>query len=171
MKLWLRLPTDLDTAFVWECRNDPTTRAVSIQQEEIPYETHQAWWGRFLKAPDGRLWIATAGEDRLAVGYGRAIWEHDVADISIALHPAARGQGLRIRRPHSPVCEARRRHREIRCNDYRERLRVVRVRGDDPLQALARHPLRPPPCGRPNGKDLSSLTSIHPLSPPLGGLA
>lgn len=93
MKLWLRLPTDLDTAFVWECRNDPTTRAVSIQQDEIPYEIHQAWWGRFLKAPDGRLWIATAGEDRLAVGYGRATWEHDVADISIALHPAARGQG------------------------------------------------------------------------------
>src|SRR3990167_102394 len=88
------MPTAQDMAFVWECRNDAVTRARSINGDLIDYETHRVWWMRFLANSDARLWIAIDGEDRIAIGYGRATWEHDVAEISVALHLEARGRGF-----------------------------------------------------------------------------
>ena len=81
-------------AFVWECRNDPLTRAQSLNHEDIEYETHRVWWARFLANPDARMWVAIDGEDRLAIGYGRATWDRGVADIAVALHAEARGRGF-----------------------------------------------------------------------------
>ena len=88
----LRAATATDCERVWVWRNDPETRAASLETEAIPWEVHEPWFNETLRRPDRRVYIVVAdGRDAGAVRL-------DVADaearVSIHLAPEARYRGI-----------------------------------------------------------------------------
>jgi len=84
------IATDCERIWVW--RNDPETRAASIDTEAIPWEVHEPWFNETLRRADRRLYVVVAdGQDAGAVRL-------DVADaearVSIHLAPEARYRGI-----------------------------------------------------------------------------
>jgi len=74
-------------------RNDPETRAASRSTEEVGAEEHATWLAGVLDDPDRRLLICELdGEPVGQVRFDRL--GENLYEISIALAPAARGQGL-----------------------------------------------------------------------------
>ena len=81
-----------DCERIWVWRNDPETRAASLDTEAIPWEVHEPWFNETLRRPDRRLYVVVAdGTDAGAVRL-------DVADaearVSIHLAPEARYRGI-----------------------------------------------------------------------------
>lgn len=82
-----------DARSLWSWRNDATTRAGSLQQDEIPFEDHLRWLASTIERDDRLLLVAvdstgdvgTVRWDRL----GDAEWE-----VSITVAPARRGESL-----------------------------------------------------------------------------
>ena len=100
----IRPATATDCERVWVWRNDPETRAASIDTEAIPWEVHEPWFNETLRRPDRRLYIVVAdGEDAGAVRL-------DVADaearVSIHLAPEARYRGVGALALRAVVAEA-----------------------------------------------------------------
>lgn len=93
---------DVDALLLW--RNDPTTRAMSFTSDEISYDHHVAWLAGKLDDPACVLLIAE--EDGAPVGQVRLDLEADMAELSIALAPEARGRGLGRRAIRLAVNEA-----------------------------------------------------------------
>ena len=57
-----------DCERVWVWRNDPETRAASLDTEPIPWEVHEPWFNETLRRPDRRVYIVVAdGRDAGAV--------------------------------------------------------------------------------------------------------
>ncbi|WP_331272302.1 GNAT family N-acetyltransferase [Motilibacter aurantiacus] len=82
-----------DSRALWEWRNDPTTRAMSAQTDEVAWEAHQAWYARALDDPRRRLLVAELDGERVGmVRFDDAGEGHWVVSINLA--PAARGRGL-----------------------------------------------------------------------------
>jgi UDP-2,4-diacetamido-2,4,6-trideoxy-beta-L-altropyranose hydrolase len=88
----LRAATATDCERVWVWRNDPETRAASLDGEAIPWEVHEPWFNETLRRKDRHLYIVVAdGRDAGAVRL-------DVADaealVNIHLAPEARYRGV-----------------------------------------------------------------------------
>jgi RimJ/RimL family protein N-acetyltransferase len=82
---------DEDRLLAW--RNDLAARSASFTSDEISAEVHHAWFARKLQDPDCALLIIE--EDGRPVGQVRLDRvADDVAEVSIALAPEARGRGL-----------------------------------------------------------------------------
>lgn len=85
-------PDSLDSQRIWQWRNDPVTRAMSVTTEEIPWERHRAWYAQAAADPSRVLLLASEGE--AAVGMVRfdlrALAD---AEVSINLNPQVRGSG------------------------------------------------------------------------------
>lgn len=85
-------PDSLDSQRIWQWRNDPVTRAMSVTTEEIPWERHRAWYAQAAVDPSRVLLLASEGET--AVGMVRfdlrAVAD---AEVSINLNPQVRGSG------------------------------------------------------------------------------
>ena len=93
-ELSLRPATMADAPAVWAWRNDPDSRAASLNEREIPYPEHEAWFAAALADPDRTLLIGVepGGE---AVGMVRFdCAAGDDTRVSINLAPQRRGQGL-----------------------------------------------------------------------------
>ena len=101
MKLVLREVTgkDMDLLFRWA--NDPVTRQNSFHTEQIPYETHRAWFVKMLADRDIMKYILCStssdeeemqdiGQIRLSIGEGEA-------RIDYSIDPQKRGQGFGTR--------------------------------------------------------------------------
>jgi GNAT superfamily N-acetyltransferase len=69
--------------------NLPDVRAVSFRPEPITETVHAAWVAQRLMDPDARIWLTPGGEGTI-----RLQRDADVAVVSLALDPAARGRGL-----------------------------------------------------------------------------
>lgn len=82
-----------DARFVWECRNDPESRASSGRMEEIPYESHEKW---FAGAINDSWLIFLIGVDAQngPCGYVRFNINIDEATVSVAVDPKRRGEGI-----------------------------------------------------------------------------
>ncbi|HEU4812124.1 MAG TPA: bifunctional UDP-2,4-diacetamido-2,4,6-trideoxy-beta-L-altropyranose hydrolase/GNAT family N-acetyltransferase [Nocardioides sp.] len=82
-----------DARSLWSWRNDPTTRAGSLQQDEIPFEDHLRWLTGTIERGDRLLLVAAdASGDVGTVRWDRladAEWE-----VSITVAPARRGESL-----------------------------------------------------------------------------
>lgn len=89
----LREVTPEDCRFLWECRNDPQTRAASFSQAEIPYEEHERWFREKGRSPENRIWIVQQG-DESRIGYVRFSLRGEEAQISAALERGHRGKGF-----------------------------------------------------------------------------
>lgn len=85
-----------DSAVLLAWRNDPQTRANSLQQGAVSEEEHEAWFAAKLEDPTTEIWIGE--EDATPIGQVRLdLEEGDVAVVDIAVAPDRRGQGLGIR--------------------------------------------------------------------------
>lgn len=94
--LQLRRVEQTDAMTLWRWRNDPATRQVSRQQDEIPFASHEAWLARTLAAGQSLLFIASVGKCEVGVirfdplaHAGTSIFE-----VSLYLDPALHGLGL-----------------------------------------------------------------------------
>lgn len=85
-------PDSLDSQRIWQWRNDPVTRAMSVTTEEIPWDRHRAWYAQAATDPSRVLLLVF--EDDSPVGMVRfdlrAVAD---AEVSINLNPQARGSG------------------------------------------------------------------------------
>src|ERR1044071_700613 len=84
------LPADAERLFRW--RNDPATRAASVEGGAVAWDDHVAWLTRSLASRDRRLLVAEVdGEPIGTVRFDRqgAEWV-----MSWTVAPERRGQGL-----------------------------------------------------------------------------
>jgi RimJ/RimL family protein N-acetyltransferase len=94
--LSLRSATEADAERLREWRNDPEVRAASRNTAEVGAGEHTAWLTAVLADPDRQLLICELeGEPVGQVRFDRL--GEDRHEISVALAPAARGQGLSSR--------------------------------------------------------------------------
>jgi RimJ/RimL family protein N-acetyltransferase len=83
-----------DAARLLAWRNDPTTRAMSVDTAEVDLDTHMAWLDRSLARTDRLLFVGEATRTDEAVGTLRfdqvepRAWE-----VSITIAPELRGLG------------------------------------------------------------------------------
>lgn len=81
-----------DSPLLFKWRNDPVTRANSINTEEVKKEEHERWLEKALSNP--RLKIYVAERNGEAVGTVRAEHNGSESELSWAVAPEARGQGI-----------------------------------------------------------------------------
>jgi len=81
-----------DAVLLWRWANDAETRRRSFNPAPIPYADHLAWLDGRLASAATRLWIVS--DEIGPVGQLRADLADGVAEISLAVAPERRGQGL-----------------------------------------------------------------------------
>lgn len=97
MKLTLREVTGKDIDLLFQWANDPVTRQNAFHTEQIPYETHRAWFVKMLADRDVQKYILCStsntgevqniGQIRLAIEEGEAL-------IDYSIDSEKRGQGF-----------------------------------------------------------------------------
>lgn len=97
MKLTLREVTgkDIDLLFRWA--NDPVTRQNAFHTEQIPYETHRAWFVKMLADRDVQKYIlcsTSSTGDVQNIGQIRLSIEEGEALIDYSIDSEKRGQGF-----------------------------------------------------------------------------
>lgn len=81
-----------DAEWLMALQQDPAVRSASLRDDEVRWGTHAAWLSETLADPGRRLFIGhDSGRDVGFVRLDRA--DQDVAVVSIAVAPWARGQG------------------------------------------------------------------------------
>ncbi|MFM5951036.1 MAG: N-acetyltransferase family protein [Micrococcales bacterium] len=88
----LRLATQEDCRQLFEWRNDPTTVAMSLVSEPVPWENHVRWFDSVLGNPARHLLVGEV--DGVRCGTVRFDEVDDTAEISITVSPDFRGQGI-----------------------------------------------------------------------------
>src|SRR5436305_1500377 len=89
----LRAATADDELLILRWRNEASVRAASFDTAEISREQHHVWFARMLSDPNCTLFIIE--EDGSPIGQVRLDRAGpDVAEVSIALDPDARGKGI-----------------------------------------------------------------------------
>ncbi len=83
-RIQLRPATSADCRMFWEWRNDPSVREVSFSSDEIPFDTHAAWFARRLASPASLLLVAE-NTDQQPFGQVRFDFTRDIAEISISI--------------------------------------------------------------------------------------
>jgi UDP-2,4-diacetamido-2,4,6-trideoxy-beta-L-altropyranose hydrolase len=84
---------DSQTLFEW--RNHPSIRSVSLQQEALQFEAHQQWVASSLVNPNRVMWMAYCGDSK--IGMIRFDRSHELsreAEVSLYLAPNQQGKGL-----------------------------------------------------------------------------
>lgn len=90
-ELIVRHANETDALDILAWRNDPHTRAMSRNQDEIDTESHLAWFGKALHDPQRIFLIGEiAGEKIGMVRFDRG----GETEVSINLNPAYRSRGL-----------------------------------------------------------------------------
>jgi RimJ/RimL family protein N-acetyltransferase len=82
-------PQDAEELFIW--RNDTDARAMSLDQSEISWPTHFAWFMRKLSDADTLVYVLEV--DHLPVGQIRFDFESQEAALSYGLDRLVRGRG------------------------------------------------------------------------------
>ncbi len=84
---------DADALLAW--RNDPQTRAMSIDSNEVTIESHRAWLARTLASTESSLFVAE--HDGRGLGTIR-LDAHGVAclEVSLTIAPEERGKGYAL---------------------------------------------------------------------------
>jgi len=81
---------DAETLFRW--RNDPVTRAESLNTAPVPWPDHVEWLARALADPNRVLLIGE--QNHAPVGTIRFDGDGDSSDASWTIAPEARGKGM-----------------------------------------------------------------------------
>jgi len=88
----IRVANFEDSEKLFEWRNHPTVRAMSLNTEVISWEDHQQWFDKVLSSPDNVLLIGH--RNGLPVGVVRFDNKGDEAEVSIYLVPGTNASGL-----------------------------------------------------------------------------
>jgi RimJ/RimL family protein N-acetyltransferase len=91
--LTIRRAVEADSKDIWQWRNDPTTKANSINSDDVSWENHCVWYQKSLQNPDRFLYIGIDPTDQ-KIGMCRFDISGDEAEVSINLNPAFRNQKL-----------------------------------------------------------------------------
>lgn len=91
-QLTLRPATPEDAGRLLEWRNDPDTRAASVNESTVDWQVHIKWFEASLSSPTRRLLIAEEG--MVPVGVLRFDTIGDVEELSWIVAPEARGRGI-----------------------------------------------------------------------------
>lgn len=94
--LTVRPAAALDSRAVWTWRNDPVTRAVSVNTDEVPWADHERWFAAVLADRDRHLLVGEVGPEPVGVVRFDRLDEPELWEVSINLAPAARGRGLAV---------------------------------------------------------------------------
>jgi L-amino acid N-acyltransferase YncA len=86
----LRRATEADAMDVWAWRQDPITRTMSRNQDDVPVAEHLAWFATALADPRRTLLIGEA--EGVKVGMVR-FDRGQITEVSINVNPAQRSQG------------------------------------------------------------------------------
>ena len=84
-----------DCPVLWRWRNDPETRQASVDEREIPVDTHTRWFEETLKRSDRKLFIVSA--DGVDAGMVRLDIQDRDAAVSVNIAPEWRGCGVGLR--------------------------------------------------------------------------
>lgn len=91
--LMLRDASEADAMLLYEWRNNPATRAVSLRSDEIDWQAHLKWFSEVLSDPTRLLQIGMIGSHAVGVirfdGIGG-----ETAEVSLYLDPAYHGIGI-----------------------------------------------------------------------------
>lgn len=90
--IMLRPATVADAELLLAWRNDPGTRAMSHNTNEVPLDEHIAWLNKILL--DHRRGLYIAELDGRPVGTVRADVVDEVTELSWTVAPSERGKGL-----------------------------------------------------------------------------
>ena len=90
--LTIRAARPEDARLLWEWRNAPDVRAVSLDSKPIPFEQHREWYERSLANPDRVILIVEYEMTPAAM----VRFDHDkgIATVSIILASEIRGKGM-----------------------------------------------------------------------------
>jgi RimJ/RimL family protein N-acetyltransferase len=96
--LTIRPATELDSRDLFEWRNDPQTRVVSISTDEVPWEDHYRWFTASLSNQRRQIYMCCTVIDGSSDSIGVVRFDIDEslteAEVSINLNPRVRGRGL-----------------------------------------------------------------------------
>lgn len=81
-----------DAKMLFDWRNDPATRANSLQSESLDWEKHLSWLAACLENPERALYIAEVGGS--SCGTVRADKAGSEYELSWTVAPEYRGKGL-----------------------------------------------------------------------------
>ena len=87
-----RLAGMRDARFLFELRNDPLTREMSVNRAPVPWQEHVDWLTALLADPARDIFIAI--ENRRRVGHVRRETDGARAELSWVVAPHARGGGV-----------------------------------------------------------------------------
>ena len=93
INLNVRLADQDDAKKVWEIRNSPEARRMSLSSTEIPLEQHLTWFAKKYQSP-GKDICYVAEINHEVMGYCRFDLSENGYIVSIALDPAWHGKGL-----------------------------------------------------------------------------
>ena len=94
----LRNAERADCVDLWNWRNDPHTRLMSANRNEVSWREHEAWFERSLTLPTRSIWIAESGIEKCGmVRFDRVDDNPKAWEISIAINTRFRGRGLGAR--------------------------------------------------------------------------
>lgn len=90
----IRIAIESDSRDIWSWRNDFSTRANSLNQEFIPWDSHQKWFREMLRDKINFVYIGEIREEK--IGMCRFSLQEDSKhfEASINLNPQFRGQQL-----------------------------------------------------------------------------
>lgn len=84
-----------DSAEIWQWRNDPLTKLMSITGDETSWEVHSNWYRLALTNPNCTIYIGYLGDtEKVGVCRFDVNVEKNIAEVSINLNPHYRGKGL-----------------------------------------------------------------------------
>ena len=93
LQLVIRRATQGDSEDLWRWRNDPQTKAMSKNIEEVSWDAHERWYVKSLKDPVLFIFIGLTQENE-KVGMSRFNLSKDIAEVSINLNPIFRQKGF-----------------------------------------------------------------------------
>ena len=96
---------------IWEWRNDPITRKMSVNSEKVSWEEHTSWYEKVLLDKCRKLYVGEEGGIPIGVvRFDKCDDEEYVYEVSINISPTSRRKGFgkqlltnEIRRVHKEV--------------------------------------------------------------------
>ena len=92
----VRLAGLADADCILEWRNDPVTMAMSVTSGKISREDHARWFSRVLDDPREALYVGLVDNARMGMCRFTCNAAGTIAEVSINLDPARRGQGMAL---------------------------------------------------------------------------
>ena len=94
-ELSIHLATPEHSKKIWEWRNDATTRAMFLNSDIVPRESHEKWFSKALNDSNRHFYVGKLGDNLAGViRFDKLENEDQAYDVSINIDPNNRGKGV-----------------------------------------------------------------------------